>query len=170
MKKIIAITMMAMMILCIFAGCSENKTEANTPEENPEVTEPVEETPNDPASDIPNAKGFPEMSWPTFGAATKIPAPDWSSNGEILVDSEITFWVQVGYSTVDNYNDYMKACQEAGFTKDYYSIANYMYYGANSDGYAIQLTYNEYDHYIAIQVTANAADWDKWWLEDEENT
>lgn len=120
--------------------------------------------------EIPNAKEFPEFEWPTFGAATKVPTPDWSNYGEILIDSEIGFWGQVGYTTLDDYDTYVKACQEAGYIEDYYSVSGYFYYGANADGYAVQLTYNQYDHYLAIQVTAYASEWDKWWVEETETS
>lgn len=155
MKKFVAI--IAIMAVCLsFIACDRTST---SPTEA--ATEPATES-------LPNAKEFPEITWPTFGAATKIPTPDWSSNGKILADSETTLWVQVGYSTLDDFNNYVKACQDAGYTEDYYNVPGYIYYGADSDNYAVLLTYNEYDHYIAIQVTANAAEWDKWWAEKDD--
>ena len=43
-------------------------------------------------------------------------------------------------------------------------MPGYFYYGEDSDGRAVQLTYDQYDHYIAIQVTGDAAGWTKWWV------
>lgn len=172
MKKFTAI--IAALSLCLaFAGCANASTDIPTeapttkviettiPETTAAATEPKETLP-----DIPNAKEFPEIEWPTFGAATKIPVPDWSNHGEILIDSETGFWGQIGYTTLDDYTAYVKACQELGYIEDYYNVAGYMYYGANADGYAVQLTYNQYDHYVAIQVTHDAASWNKWWLDE----
>ena len=150
MKKFI---LMAIVIILCFtvAGCGKK-----TNMEDQATTEPVTE--------IPGAKEFPEMSWPTFGIATKVPTPDWSNHGEILADSEMLFWCQLGNSTVEKFNDYVKACQDDGYTNNYYSMPGYFYYGEDSDGRAVQLTYDQYDHYIAIQVTGDAAGWTKWWV------
>lgn len=171
MKKF-TITAIILSICLIFAGCTitiDSKSADISTES--EVSEPIleeatAEENEEPIPDIPDAKEYPEFEWPTFGAVTRIPVADWSSKGQILADSENTFWVQVGYSTQDDYNDYVKACQDAGFTEDYYNVAGYMYYGANADGYFVQLTYNEYDHYVAIQTGNVDAGWNKWWEEE----
>lgn len=148
------------------------ETELSVEEPTPldPIPEPDVEVEVETPPDVPNAKEFPEFEWPTFGAATKVPTPDWSHYGDILIDSEIGFWGQVGYTTLDDYTVYVKACQEAGYTEDYYSVSGYFYYGANEDGYAVQLTYNQYDHYLAVQVTAYASEWDKWWVEETETS
>lgn len=176
MKKFAVI--IAVIFSLVFAGCAdqtqaqytteaiiETTIEATTEMSTEATTIPTEET----LPDIPDAKEFPEMEWPTFGAATKIPVPDWSNYGEILIDSETGFWAQIGYSTLDDYRAYVKACQEMGYIENYYNVAGYMYYGENADGYAVQLTYNQYDHYISIQVTAFASEWNKWWVEETES-
>lgn len=93
----------------------------------------------DPATES-DIKGLPEMSWRTFLSA------------------------QVGYSTVDEFNDYVKACQDAGYTNNCYSEPGYFYYGTDSDGYAVQLTYNQCDHYITILATDVPDVWNKWWI------
>lgn len=87
-----------------------------------------------------DAKKFPEMIWSTFLSA------------------------QVGYSTVDEFNDYVEVCQDAGYTNDCYSEPGYFYYGADSDGYAIQLTYDQCNHYITILATDDPDMWNKWWI------
>lgn len=182
MKKF-AVAIIVLSIALLFTGCTftigsgsknspaKNNTETVETVEKPEPS--IEESEMNKAEtetppDIPDAKEFPEFEWPTFGASTKVPTPEWSNYGEILVDSEITFWGQVGYTTLEDYNAYVKACQNAGYIEDYYNVAGYIYYGANADGYGVQLTYNQYEHYMAIQVTAYASEWDKWWVEDSE--
>ena len=62
------------------------------------------------------------------------------------------------------FNDYVKICQDAGYTNDCYSEPGYFYYGADSDGYAIQLTYDQCNHYITILATDNPDMWNKWWI------
>lgn len=156
MKKFIFVIIL---ILCLaISGCCKQPSSENT--------DISESTSAESSTEIPNAKEFPEIAWPTFGIATKIPTPDWSNHGEILADSEVLFWSQIGYSTLDNFNNYVKACQDAGYTEDYYSMPSYFYYGADSEGRAIQLTYNQLDHYIAIQVTIDASEWSKWWVKE----
>lgn len=171
MKKF-TIAAIILSICLMFAGCTAASNDISTEAPTSETTETTEtsipEETEGSLSEIPNAKEFPEIEWPTFGAATKIPTPEWSNCGSILIDSETHLWVQVGYSTLDDYNAYVKACQEMGYTEDYYNVAGYMYYGANTDDYGVQLTYNQTDHYIAIQVTACASEWDKWWEEESE--
>ena len=171
MKKNIIIAI-ALIICMTFAGCtaytgSAGMQDTNTVEEsiseNTETGGSSEEINND----IPDATYFDIFEWPSFGASTKIPSVDWSDRGKILADSENTFWAQVGYSTKENYEEYVKDCQEMGYTENYYNVAGYMYYGKNADGYAVQLTYNQYEHYIAIQVTSNVSEWNKWWIDEE---
>ena len=154
MKKFIIVTII--LVLCFAVAECGKETNVETQSATETATEPVTE--------IPGAKEFPEMSWPTFGIATKVPTPDWSNHGEILTDSEMLFWCQLGNSTVEKFNDYVKACQDKGYTENYYSTPGYFYYGEDSEGRAVQLTYDQYDHYIAIQVTGDAAGWTKWWV------
>lgn len=172
MKKFTIINTVALILATclLFAGCTITiNSKPDDASNESEVTESVQEesiVEEETIPDIPGAKEFDTFEWPTFGAVTRIPVADWSNRGLILCDSENSFWVQVGYSTKDNYDNYVKACQDAGFTEDYYNIAGYMYYGANADGYFVQLTYNEYDHYIAIQTGSVDAGWNKWWEEE----
>lgn len=157
--KIIITTIIATVCIGVFGGCSNNDIEETASESSDILTE------TEVTSDIPGAKEYDEIEWPSFGVVEKVPVPTWSNRGEILVDSELLHWSEVGYSTVDDFNDYVKACQEYGFTEHYYNKPGYMYYGENADGYAVQLTYNQYDHYVSIQITNNAAEWNKWWEE-----
>lgn len=150
MKKLVIVSIILCLVMS-FVGCTNSVIDIFT-----ESTTPI----------IQNDKEFPEIEWPTFGAATKIPIPTWSNYGEILVDSETEFWCQIRYSTLDDYENYVNACQEAGYIDDQYNDDGYMYYGSNDDNYGVQLTYNKYDHYVAIQVTNDSYNWDKWWEEE----
>ena len=157
-------------MLFVFTGCSIT---FNYGKESKETKEPkettIEESIESPTeSDIPDTKEFEYMEWPTFGAATKVPTPDWSDRGTILIDSETDFWAEIGYSTLEDYTNYVKLCQDAGYIIDYYNVANYMYYGADDNGYAVQLVFNQYDNYVSIQVTADATSWNRYWEDEEE--
>lgn len=187
MKKF-AIFAVIFAMLMAFAGCTiiigddtskettEATTEATTEPEvttEPEIGSPTEEelieetAEPESDSDMPNAAYYDEMDWPIIGAATKIPTPDWSTRGGIYVDSESEFWADIGYSTSDDYNKYVRACQEAGFINDYYNMPGYMYYGVNDEGYAVLITNNEYSNIIGVQVTSDPSNWDRYWEDAE---
>lgn len=124
---------------------------------------------------FPDAKEFPEIEWPTFGAATKVPTPTWSNRGEFLgtSESESYLWVQVGYSSLNDFSNYIKLCQDWGYTENAYidyDCLTPIYYGEDESGCAIQLTYNTFDYYMAIQYTADTSDWSKWWEEETSTT
>lgn len=151
MKKFTYV-IIAILICTFFAGCTIDVEISKTGNTN---------------RNIPNAKEFPEIDWPTFGIITKVPTINWSNRGRILADSETLFWGEVGYSTLEDYTSYVEKCQNAGYTENSYNDVGYMYYGEDSEGRAVQVTYNQYSHYIAIQVTHNAETWNKWWLDKE---
>lgn len=155
------------------AGCNVSNSEIQTTDtSSPDISQteasaaPTEESVvGDDRPDIPDAEYFDEFVWPTFGLATKIPIPSWSKWGLFLGNetSETYCWVQVGYSTLDDFNDYVKACQDAGYTEDSYYKNGYMYYAVDSDGRGIQVHYNQWSHFLDIQVTIDPSDWDKSW-------
>lgn len=146
-------------------GC-EKQQKDKTSKQTQVAEEQVEETNNDEyVTDIPNAKEFPEIEWPTFGIVTKIPEPTWSNHGEILTDSELNHWSEIGYATVNDFEEYVNACQDSGFTVNSYYEKGYMYYAENEDGEVLQLTYNQYDHYVGIILDNDVSGWSKWWEE-----
>lgn len=142
-------------ILVIFAitltGCGVTK----------EPAEPAEVD----ISQFPDASEYDEYEWPRFGIAKKIPTPMWSNRGEIYWDMEDSFCCDVGYSTQENYNKYVKECQDAGYTENYYSVPGMMYYATNSEGNAVLLVYSSYGEYVEIQVTSNPETWNRPWMD-----
>ena len=65
-------------------------------------------------------RAFTNISWPTTGPATLIPKPSFTV-GEISIDYDWAFSVYLGEMTLDNFNDYVEKCIDAGFKKDYRS-------------------------------------------------
>lgn len=95
---------------------------------------------------------FKEFKWPTSGLATMLPTPE-SSFGEISIDSSSAFDVYVGNTTQDQYDAYVEACQEKGFTVDYSKTD--MYFNAeNESGYSLMLSYDEEESYMTIMLNA----------------
>lgn len=116
-------------------------------------------------SKFPDAHEYEKYEWPTFGITEKIPTPMWSNRGEIYWDTADSFCCEVGYSTQGNYDSYVKECQGAGYTENYYSIPGSLYYATDSEGCAVLLTYAKYDASVQIQVTTNPESWNRPWMD-----
>lgn len=140
------------MVLClfIFAGCTNVETK---------------ETELD--SWFDDAMKFDEYEWPDsdISLANKIPIPEWSDHGEISYDIDYLFYIQIGYSTLDDFNNYIKECQkdEYGFNIEQHEESNFRYYAENKDGQAIELLYNSNDKFVSIKVIREPSTWNKWW-------
>lgn len=156
MKKIVLV----IMLICCVAAIIYFKV----PESLTEI--PTEE----PTSTIPDAKGFPEIEWPTFGFAAELPIPDWSNKGEILIDSETKTWIHVGNSTFENFTDYIEACEKIGYAEESYLCKTGIvpiYYAENAEGSGIKIQYNTLEHYLSIDGCADATTYDKPWLKED---
>ncbi len=91
-----------------------------------------------------------EFVWPTNGIGAMLPATT-STLGKITSDSSSTFRIQVGNTTIEEYNRYVKACEEKGFTMDYDREEKY-YRAKNIEGYQLSLSYLGANHMeIAIE-------------------
>lgn len=80
-----------------------------------------------------------EFEWPTKGLGAMLPATK-STLGDVSWDNSETFIVHVGNTTIDDYNDYVKLCEDKGFTVDYSKDDEY-YSAENNDGYKLTLRY-----------------------------
>ncbi len=99
--------------------------------------------------DLDAPEKLSEITWPTSGLATLLPTPK-STFGKIITDSSEYFHIQLGKTSKDEYNDYVKACEEKGFTNDYEKEEKY-YTATNADNYEITIKYlgnNNIDIYI----------------------
>ena len=105
-------------------------------------------------SQFPGAYEHDVYSWPTFGLGIDIPIPTWSNRGYIWVDEADAYKCEVGYTTVDNFNNYKKAIQDAGFTLNYKNASD-AYYAENEDGIGILIVYSDYWYEMEISVGRN---------------
>lgn len=80
-----------------------------------------------------------EFEWPTNGLATHIPKTK-SNYGRISWDNSDTFIVTVGKMSKSDYDDYVKECENYGYTIDHSKSEKY-FSAKNSDGYELHLTY-----------------------------
>lgn len=147
---------------------SSNEKPSETYVEEIEEEEPIENSLGHADLSIPNAKEYDVITWPTFGIVTKIPMPTWSDRGCFYGSetSEVTFWCNIGYTTLDDYRGYVKDLQDYGYVINVHEDPDYMFWGENEEGYGVQLTYIPWSYYMAIQVTNDPASWGAWWDED----
>lgn len=66
---------------------------------------------------LDSAMEMETITWPDSKMAKLLPAPK-STTGKIYSDDEDSFSVYIGNTTIDDYNAYVKACEEKGFTVD----------------------------------------------------
>lgn len=81
------------------------------------------------------------ISWPTNGIVTILPKPK-SKFGKITSDSSNYFCVKIAKTSLDDYNEYVKTCEDNGFNVDYNKTEK-KYEAKNSDGDELYLSYLE---------------------------
>lgn len=104
--------------------------------------------------DIEAPEEMAKFEWPTGKAGKMIPHTK-SDIGNILWENDTGFAVKVGKTTMDDYNNYVKACSDSGFTVNY-SKSDKMYYADNADGYHLTLSYEGFD-IIEVKIDAPSA-------------
>lgn len=152
MKKYIAIILAVIMFAVLACGCTSNGTNGDdgTNAATPVVKKEVILKDVDTAQ-FPNAREYDIYSWPTLGIASEIPAPLWSNRGAISYESADEFSCLVGYTTKENYSNYVKELQDFGFVK-YYESSSIMYYAETEDGWAIWICYSESNYSMSIAL------------------
>lgn len=140
MKKFIAIALILCSLAYVLCGCTSSKK--------------FEEV--DP-SNFPDAKEFDIYEWPTLGIGSEIPVPNWSNRGDIKKDSADYFKAEVGYTTQENYSNYIKTIQDFGFVIDY-SSDEHRYHAKTDNGWDIELYYSDSRMMLRIEVARKAED------------
>ncbi len=79
------------------------------------------------------------ITWPTSGIGLLLPTPK-STLGRVESDSSDYFRIILGDTSKDEYNNYVKSCEDKGFNVDYDKRDDY-YSAKNSDGYSIVVSY-----------------------------
>lgn len=146
MKKYIALILVVVIFVTLACGCGSTNV-AKAGSKDIQLSE-VD------ISQFPDAYEYDVYSWPTFGLATEIPVPTWSNRGYIMFDEEDRFSCDVGYTTVENFNNYKKALQDAGFVVNYKN-SSYAYYAETETGLAVLVIYSDYWYELGIAVGRN---------------
>ena len=102
-----------------------------------------------------------QITWPTSTPGNLLPVPK-STEGNFSYEHEDSFFVYIGDTTKADYDEYVTACSEKGFTVDYNKGDDY-YDAANADGWTISLQYVG-NHMMTINISAPTEE------EDSSNT
>lgn len=80
-----------------------------------------------------------EFEWPTNGLGTKVPQAK-SNYGRIAWNNSESFIVHIGKTSKSEYNEYVKECENNGFTLNYRK-GDKSYSANNGEGYKLSLMY-----------------------------
>lgn len=92
-----------------------------------------------------------KIEWPSGTAGKMLPAPK-SNIGNFSYEYDDHFHVYIGETSLQDYNNYVKACSDKGFTVDYQKGDNY-YYADNNEGYHLSLNY-EGNNIMCVEISA----------------
>lgn len=92
-----------------------------------------------------------EFEWPTNGPGSRLPKTN-STLGDVSWDNSETFIVHVGETSIEEYNAYVKACEDIGFIIDY-SKDDHYFSAYDADGYKLTLRYLGFSN-IEISIKA----------------
>lgn len=88
---------------------------------------------------VPETQTMKDIEWPSNGLAAIVPTPQ-STLGDISWNNNKQFIAHLGNTSKDAYDNYVKQCENHGFTIDF-SKGDKSYSALNSDGYKLHLMY-----------------------------
>lgn len=88
---------------------------------------------------LDSAMEMETVTWPDSNLAKLLPVPK-STTGKIYSNDTDSFSVYIGNTTIDDYNDYVKACEDKGFTVDKQKKAK-TFSAKNADSYKLSVDY-----------------------------
>lgn len=91
------------------------------------------------------------ITWPTSKAGKQLPAPK-STTGKFTRENDDGFSVYIGNTSKDDYNSYVKACSDKGFTVNYNKDDNF-YDADNNAGWHVSIKY-EGNNIMSIDIDA----------------
>lgn len=135
MKKLL------LLLLCclLLVACSSNKK-----------TKEAESSSTTESSD--SSEEYDEISWPTRGPGSLIPAPSGTLKGEVY-DSSDSFYANIYGVDKATFDSFVSGCEEAGFTEDYIKDSE-SYIAYNADGYYLIAGYDKNKNMIDISIFA----------------
>ena len=91
-----------------------------------------------------------DIEWSDIVLGDVIPQPE-SNRGEITFNSESELYISIHNMSQSQYNDYVSACKQKGFTIDI-DESSISFSAYNQDGYKLSLTYFESDSEMSIDL------------------
>lgn len=91
------------------------------------------------------------ITWPASKAGKQLPAPK-STTGKFSYENDDGFSVYIGNTSKDDYNSYVKACSDKGFTVNYNKDDNF-YDADNNAGWHVSIKY-EGNNIMSIDIDA----------------
>lgn len=150
MKKLFTITLIVCLITSMLGGCGATNSKAS------ESTPAIKLTEVD-ISQFPDAREYDVYYWPTSGIASEIPVPAWSNRGWIDYNEADHFRCYVGYTTMEDANNYINELQVFGFTVNGFCDGDWRFYAETEDGKGILLCYWEEGSYISLEVARDCS-------------
>lgn len=98
---------------------------------------------------LDSAMEMETITWPDSAMAKLLPVPK-STTGKIYSNDEDGFSVYIGNTSVDDYNEYVKACEDKGFTVDA-KKQDKSFTAKNADSYKLTVNY-EGNNVIYISI------------------
>ncbi|MCC8357570.1 MAG: hypothetical protein LJU34_06995 [Oscillospiraceae bacterium] len=126
MKKCVVCVLGAATIALLLTGCGGSGSKDS-------ASESVE------VEDVETVE-YGEFTWPKSEIAALIPVPE-SNIGEVYWEASYGFVIYVAETSQDDYDAYVDACWENGFTIDYHKGSDY-FWADNEDGYKVTVRYD----------------------------
>lgn len=132
MKKILIGLLVVISLFCMSA-CGKSEEVSKTSSTEATDSEPI----------------YSQIVWPTSDIAKLLPVPK-SSVGKIEWEHSYGFVAYIAETSQSDYDEYVKLCEDAGFTVDYSKGDDY-FWADNADGYHVSLKY-EGDDVMFIRI------------------
>ena len=95
-----------------------------------------------------------QYKWPTSGVAALLPDPEMKY-GKIWSESEDYFSIDLYFVKESEFSDYVEACKDAGFTKDYESSSTH-YDAKDKKGNGLSIWYNDTDEQMNVNISSKS--------------
>ena len=93
---------------------------------------------------------FAAFTWPESDLVNRIPKPE-TIYGEINHEESGSFSADIGNVTKDQFNAYMQACIDEGFTVDYHKTSD-VYWAYDAEGFYLYISYDDEYEVMAVSI------------------
>lgn len=90
--------------------------------------------------------------WPSYGIAALLPEPA-AKYGKIYSKSEDYFSIELYFVSQSDFENYVDACRESGFTVDYREFSSH-YYADDKNGNSLTISFDNKDAEMSISLSA----------------